>query len=214
MDRILLSIPLYAHIVWAYKAMSPVLYKETIMNFDLNKFEAAFAVSLDMVRGAEDVTKRELRALSRTVLEAVHVTGRIGYVNELVGVLSPVNKKVARLFFRHFTGFHFDETANIFTKKSGKRYLDAKKESEEFLADPNNNIWSWAERHIEVSPKTFKAEKLTKYIEGQLKMAAGAGVGHAGVLKAIMAGGITVNDLIEVLTAEGADVKEIPDAPF
>ncbi len=180
------------------------------MAFNREKFELMFIASLDMLANAEAVTKRELRALSRSVLEAVHVTENIGYVNQLMAVLTPVNKKVARHYFTHFTGFHFDDGLDRYTKKNKGVYAQAKKLSEEFLAEPHNNIWTWADRNIEIEPKPFDADKVAQYIAGALKKASGCGKGHKDVVLAIMKGGITVDDLMAVLNMAADQPAEQP----
>lgn len=175
--------------------------------FDIKKFEELFLASLDMVTNSEAVTKRELRNLSRTVLEATHETGNIGYVNKLVEVLSPANKKVARIFFTHFTGFHFDEASLIFTKKSGKRYMDAKAASLEFLADPHQNIWTWTDRHVEIVPKPFSADKLVTYMTGQIKKAGD----KRAVLRAVLGmDAFSADDIMAVLEAMGNKAEKKP----
>ena len=125
------------------------------MAFDKKVFEKEFKTRIDNLGKAEASVRAELNVLSRGVLEAVHATEQIGYVNQLLAVLTPVNRKAAVVFFKHFAGFHYDEATRMFTKKSKKRYEQAYKNAMEFLEDPNNNMFSWAERHIEVEQKPF-----------------------------------------------------------
>lgn len=162
-------------------------------------FLETFAVSLDAIQQAEAVTKRELLALSRTVLEFVHETGDIGPVNQLLAVLTPVNKKVAKLFFVHFTGFHFDDVSMLFVKKSKKRYADALVAAREFLADPHNNIWTWAARHVEVEAKPFTADKVKTYMVKAMKEAAAAGLTELEVFRAVFKAGFKVETIIAML---------------
>lgn len=125
------------------------------MAFDKKVFEKEFKTRIGNLGKAEASVRAELNVLSRGVLEAVHATEQIGYVNQLLAVLTPVNRKAAVVFFKHFAGFHYDEATRMFTKKSKKRYEQAYKNAMEFLEDPNNNMFSWAERHIEVEQKPF-----------------------------------------------------------
>ncbi len=67
------------------------------MNFDKAVFNAAFEAAIIVLAGAEKITKETLKDLSRTVLVAHHATEDIGYINRLVDVLTPVNKKVATM---------------------------------------------------------------------------------------------------------------------
>lgn len=168
--------------------------------FNRAAFLEAFEVSLDAIAQAEMVTKRELMSLSRTVLEFVHETGDIGPVNRLMAVLTPVNKRVAKLFFVHFTGFHFDDTSMLFLKKSKKRYADALVAYREWIADPHNNIWTWAARHVEVEAKPFTADKVKAYMTKALKDAAAAGMSELDVFRGVFGAGFKVDTIIALLT--------------
>lgn len=132
------------------------------MAFDKKVFDKEFNTRLGKLGKAESSVRAELNVLSRGVLEAVHATEQIGYVNQLMAVLTPVNRKAATVFFKHFTGFHYDEATRMFTKKSKKRYDQAHKDAMAFLQDPNNNMFSWAERHIEVEQKPFDQASFLK----------------------------------------------------
>lgn len=177
------------------------------------QFSVLFAASLAELGKAEDVTRRELRTISRNLLSGIHgwedamLIGDVQFINQVIPVLTPINRKVYVLFMKHFAGFHFDDKLNIFTKKSAKRYADAKKDAQEFLADPNNNMFSWADRHIEIAPKPFDEKGITKYIEGQLKKAVGAGKGQADVVRAVFAAGIKA-DVVVAIMAKMADEAE------
>jgi len=171
--------------------------------FDKSTFEKSFAVAIEKLAVSESVTKRELRDLSRTVLEAWHATGNVVYANKLLGVLSPINKKTAIVFFKHFSGFHFDEVMGAFDHKSKKRYEKAHIDCVKFLADPNNNIWSWAERHIEVAHKPFDVGSVQKYMTKAIKDAAGVGLSHADLLKAVFKAGIDPACIIQVMDELG-----------
>ena len=190
------------------------------------QFAEMFAASCDALRQSEDVTRRELRGLSRSLLGALHgledplLQGDIQFINRLIPVLTPINRKVYVVFMQHFGGFHFDEALQQFTKKSAKRYAEARQECVEFLADPNNNLFSWGTRHIEVNVRPFDPKAVTKYIEGQLKKAAGAQLGQDAVIRAVFDAGIKVDVVMGIIAKlaeekaaiEGAQKKE--DAPF
>lgn len=167
--------------------------------YDRAAFLEAFAVSLDAIAQAETVTKRELMGLSRSILEFVHETGDIGPVNQLLAVLTPVNKRVCKLFFVHFTGFHFDDVSMLFVKKSKKRYADALVSAREFLADPHNNIWTWAARHVEVEAKPFTADKVKAYMVKALKDAQAAGMSELDVFRGVFKAGFKVDTIIAML---------------
>lgn len=189
------------------------------MAFNRVKFLETFAASLDMLRQSEQVTKRELRELSRSVLDALHngddgeqgklaaIKGDIQFVNTLMNALTPINRKVAVLYFQHFTGFHFDVKENRFTKKDGKRYLTCVAASAEFLAEPGNNLWTWAERNIVVEPKPFDLKKVTQFIDNALKK---TNQDELGVLRAVLDGGVKVGTIIALMHQLGIEAARQP----
>lgn len=194
---------------------------EKIM-FDRKVFEKDYNARIGRLGKAEKSVREELNVLSRSVLEAVHATENIGYVNKLLGCLTPVNRKAAVVFFKHFTGFHYDEAVRSFTKKSKKRYDDAHKASLEFLQDPHNNMFSWAERHIEVEQKPFEAlaflKKQQKAFATALQTARDHGISQKELFSMLFKSeegkpGIDAAALVEVLAAMGeVEVKEAPEA--
>ena len=179
--------------------------------FDKAVFEAAFGIALIALASSEKVTKENLKKLSRTVLEAVHVTGDIGYVNRLIEVLTPVNKKTAIVYFKHFAGFSFDDALGIFTKKSKKRYDEANTLSNEFLEDPLNNIWTWAARNIVVEQRAFTLDVVTNNVKMYLQKAKDSGLSDKDVMRAIIKGGITADCILGIMDELGYDaVEETP----
>jgi hypothetical protein len=176
--------------------------------FNKQAFESAFAVSILALAGSEKITKAELQGLSRTVLEAWHATGDHSYGNRLIGILTPVNKKVAVQFFLHFSGFSFDDKLGAFAGKSKKRYELAHKESMAFLEDPMNNIWSWADRNIEIVKKEFTLDQVTDGIKGYLKKANKENIPQVDVLRAIFKGGISVDSILALMDELGLEAEE------
>jgi predicted RecB family nuclease len=175
--------------------------------FDRAGFDKIFTGALLRLKRSEMITRQSLMVLSRTVLEAHHATEDVGYVNRLIEVLTPVNRKVAVLYFTHFGGFHYDESLARFTKKSGKRYDEADKLSTIFLEDPLNNIWSWATRNIEIQKKDFELAQVTAYMGNVLKKAAKAGVSQADLLRAVLKAGIQPDALVAMLDDLGEPEK-------
>lgn len=177
--------------------------------FDKKVFELAFAKALKRIASAEKVTKEALRDLSRTILEAWHTTGDVSYANKLLAVLTPVNKKVFIEYAKHFSGFRFDDQTNMFTGKSKKHYDDAHKLCVAFLEDPLNNIWTWAERNIEIAPKAFDLKDVTKWASNAIKKAQKENVSKGDLLAAMFEGGFELDDLLKVMDKLGyqADVK-------
>ena len=186
------------------------------MAFDKKVFDKEFNRRIGQLGKAEASVRAELNVLSRGVLEAVHATEQIGYVNQLLAVLTPVNRKAAVVFFKHFAGFHYDEVTRMFTKKSKKRYEQAHKNAMEFLQDPNNNMFSWAERHIEVEQKPFDQASFLKaqhkaFIRA-VQQARDNGIDQKELFAAMFKPeegkpGLDVNALVAVL--EAMDVVEV-----
>lgn len=175
--------------------------------FNKEKFESAFAVSVEALRVSERTTKAELMALSRLVLEAVHATENIAYVNDLLAVLTPMNKQTAELYFAEFSGFHMWE--GKFSKKDKKNYDAVKQKALEFLADPLNNIWTWATRNVKVEPKEFDLSKVTKSMETFMKKADKENMSQADVLRAVFKAGFKLDALIVALSeVDGLSIAE------
>lgn len=170
-----------------------------INKFDRKAFDKTFQSKLKKLGGAERITKQMLAELSREVLEQLHTNEDIRPVNSMMAVLTPVNRKVLLQFFVALSGFKVDEETAIFTEKNKGSYGKKRAAAEEFLADPENNVWTWADRHIEVAPKEFKLESVTKGIIGFFEKAQKANIDRAEVLKAIIAGGIKTEELVAIM---------------
>lgn len=182
--------------------------------FNRGSFETAFAQALDALGQAESITRRELRDISRNILTAIHCTEDSGFLNRLIAVLTPVNKKVMVSFLRHFSGFHYDERTELFTKKNKPTYEKSAKRAEEFLAEPHNNVWTWAERNIEVKVKPFDLAAITKQFSNILKKADENGINQKEVFKAVLAGGMSIDTMIDMLDELGfAEVIEPESTP-
>lgn len=184
--------------------------------FDRKVFEKTFNASIRKLTASEGISKDMLKALSRSVIEAHHATGNNGYINKLIAVLSPMNKKACIVFFKHFSGYHYDEEACLFVGKRKKRYDAAHKESMEFLQDPNNNLWSWAERHIEVEQKPFNPESFKasfkKSFEMNLQKARDNGISQSDMLKLVLQAGVEINTLIDLMGE--MELVNVEEAPF
>lgn len=164
----------------------------------------------------EAVTKQLLGELSREVL-SIHlpVTNtdiggincygftihNVNVVNKLLSVLSPVNKRVARIFFINFLPYTFDSETNTFGKMLKK---DSARDTKHlaiasFLHEADNNIWTYQEEHInmEAKPVDYSA-KISKTIASALKADKG-GMSASEVLQAVFAGGVSVADVIAML---------------
>lgn len=165
--------------------------------FDKLNYDPKFNASLKALAKSEKVTRAELLDLSRSVLEAIHATQDIAYVNRVLDVLTPMNKRTAVLFFKEFSGFQCDE--GVFTRKDKKNYEKASAAAVAFLEDPLNNIWSWAERNVAIEPKKFALEDVTKWMERTIKKAGDEGVSQADVLRAIFKAGVDAEALAAIM---------------
>lgn len=183
--------------------------------FDLKTFPAVYAASVAALAGSERITRTELSTLSRITLEALHTEaegnkayGDIRIINDILPILTPVNRQVVTEFFKEFSGFSFDGKNKRFTSKDKKNYDEAVVLSEEFLEDPLNNLWTWANRNVEVTKKEFN---ISQAMGTLLKKAHNKGVSNNDILKAVMSNGLSVDDLIAFMgTIAGIeiDVKE------
>ena len=119
---------------------------------------------------AEKVTKALLGELSRDLLAyvAVQESWDVAAINRLLAVLTPINKKTAVLFFSHFLPFSFNKDEGNFGAMAKNKEKKAKDKEESlakvgvFLADEDNNIWTYAEENIKVEQKPVDyAAKIT-----------------------------------------------------
>lgn len=181
--------------------------------FNRGQFETAFAITIETLANAESITRRELRNISRDILTAIHCTEDSAFLNRLINVLTPVNKKVMVHYLSHFSGFHYDDKSEMFTKKNKPYYAKALALSTEFLAEPHNNVWTWAERNIDITPKPFDVSAITKYMQGALKKAMDNGLTQKDVMKAVFASGLEVDSLFDVLDELGYETGETTESP-
>lgn len=180
--------------------------------FDIKKFDVSFDASIKKLEGAEAIVRETLRELSRDVLYALHEHENIVYVNRLIQAkMTPINRKALVLFLQEFTGFHYNGEKKEFTKKDKAAYAEKKQKAIDFLEDPLNNFWTWAEREIEVERKPFDLKKVEQFITKSLKKAAEEGFTQADVIRSVLAGGLDVATLVEVLaTIEIPHQEEAP----
>ncbi len=170
---------------------------------EANQVKALYAV-INRLAKTERVTKELLGKLSRDILSLHLQEGEsqhdVRVINKLLSVLTPVNRKVMAKFGEYFLPYQFDAETCTF----GKLFLkDAKKERcylamGSFLAEPDNNVWTWQEEHINIEAKPANyAGDVTKAIAKALKHE----VAKGDLIRAIFDGGITADDLLEVMGA-------------
>ena len=167
--------------------------------FDKNQFDAAYKANVEKLAASEKITKELLRSMSRDVLEAHHETGDVAYINGLLGVLTPINRKVCVLFYKEFSGHLFSEDTKLFGKKDKKRYDDARKKSFDRLEDPNFNVFSWSDMHVEIEKKPFTLGKLQQQMSSLVKKAEENKISHADIIRAMFANGIEIGEFMKVV---------------
>ena len=179
---------------------------------------------LEAIAAAEKITRSELGNLSRELLVYVPDTQDIDIVNRLLGVLTPMNRKTAILFFTHFLPWQVENDADGTFNRFGKMLQGEKKIAKrmdaitEFLKDESNNIWTWADENVQIDKKKdFKgmiAKAIKKALEGDEKSDTPA-LSKDEVFAAIFDGGITLEDLLVALDTktQGVDMSvQMPEA--
>ena len=183
--------------------------------YDQAKYKTSFDKRVATLEKSEGVTRETLRELSREVVFILHQHGNIHYVNALLKAnITGLNKKGLMQFFKAFTGFNLQEDKEqenfgLFAKKSKSAYDKKRIEFLSLYEDPLFNFWSWAERELSVErePQVFDVSKVQKYIERSLKLASANHISQAEVLRAVLAGGVSMDTLLEVLNAESETVE-------
>ena len=170
-----------------------------VPQFSMEAFAAGFEKNLKALQKAEKITKDLLRDMSRDVLNAVHVTQDSGVINKLIAVLTPVNRKVAILFYKEFSGFNWDDEEVSFGKKNKKKYEDIKSKALLALEDPHFNIWTWADRNVQIEAKPLDLSKITVFAKNAIKKAEEQGIPQADILKAFFEGGFDAASLLAVM---------------
>ncbi len=189
--------------------------------FNRMGFETSYNKSIAKLGETEKVTRELLRSLSREVLEAHHATENVTYINQLIGVLTPMNRKTAILFFKEFSGFHFSKESQTFEKKDKKVYQFKSDMSDKFLEDPNNNIFSWYERNVkdpEMKPKATLIDTIKDRAKSWHERAKKEHISDADLLVAFFEGGIDPSAVVQALDKLGYDldvkVEAEPQAPL
>ena len=158
---------------------------------------------IDAIRASEKITKVELGLISRELLMYVPESKDIDAVNRLLNALTPMNYRTAQLFFSNFLPWTWDEKNNRFAAMSkGDKAVNGKLAMiKEFLDEPANTIWLWAERNIKLETvKTPFEERLTSLVAKALKGEKGLEpIDKKTIIASIMAGGVSAGDLINIM---------------
>lgn len=163
---------------------------------------------IEEIKGAERITKKALATLSRDLVQFVFLdkNDRIELVNECLGALSPMNKKAAILYFRHFLPWGFNERDERFEAKfdEGKKFERKWADATEFMADQNNNIWTWVQSNVDVE---FKVPNYSTMIANNIANALKGKKDSEGNYH----GALPVQDVIKAVIAGGIDGEQILD---
>ena len=180
---------------------------------------------IEEIAASEKITKLKLALISRDILAYVMDTNDIAAVNRLIGVLTPVNKRVSILYFKAMLPWeHEADTDGVFTRfgkktKGEKRLAKCQADMDAFLSDPDNNIWTWAEANVEVEAKKkdfggMIQRTVEQALKGDEKSDTPA-IDPMAVIQAVFAGGVNLEDVllaIEVEQKKKEAAEELQDA--
>jgi hypothetical protein len=145
-------------------------------------------------------------------LKFVFIDGNdtIELVNELLAVLTPMNKTIAIAFFKKHLPWGWLEEGQRFDKKfdEGKRYGKKWDDTIAFLEDPANDIWSWAKANLVtqfIVPNYQKmiTNAVSNAMAGKKNPDTGereGAISAVTILEAVVAGGVSADDLLEVFS--------------
>lgn len=164
---------------------------------------------------AEKVTKDILGILSRDVVEYIMLDNGEGkpsedsqVANRLLGCLTPMHRKVTEKFLRSVIAFHWDDENKKFIGKDKKNWQAKQEKAKQLLSDRRSNIWTWADKNVEIIRKPLDFAKLNQAMGQLIKKADKAQLGHDNIIRAMLANGITGE---EILTVINAMANEAPD---
>jgi hypothetical protein len=187
--------------------------------------EASLVSLIEKVAKAERVTKEGLAELSYSLLHKWHHDQDPTLINMLLGkdrqgryMLTPLNHRIAIQYFQHFVGAssNWDEVKDYAIKGGNRKELvfgvktkNAQKRTferrESWLSSTDNNIWEWSkEAKMEAKPVDL-ADRVTKSVKKALEGDEKNGIDPLSidvVLDAVLAAGVSVDDLFKVLHSE------------
>ncbi|AJT60705.1 hypothetical protein [Citrobacter phage CVT22] len=196
--------------------------KAPVVGFDYANVDAkALNVRILKITKAENIVHAELAAFSREVLAYVLRTKDITPVSMLIGTddktgkprLTRNNQVVAMHFFSEFLPFTTEGKASdgtlTFGKVKGERTLEkCTKAINDFLYNPESNIWTWAKENVQTEKKPVDyAAKIGNAITAAMDEKKG-NMSKQEVLTTILRNGIDLNDLLAVaeMLAKGEQV--------
>lgn len=178
---------------------------------------------IEAIANAEKITRVELAGVSRELLLYVPDSDDIDMVNRLLGVLTPMNKKMCIEFFKHFLPWEVEENKdgefNRFGKRSKKdKVVKRKLEAiTKFLSDEDNTVWTWGKDNLNLYKVKPFAANITKAVEKALAgdetdNGSTPALSHADVIGAVLAGGISIEDLLDAVDM-ATGIKDITPEP-
>ena len=156
---------------------------------------------IERISNAERITKAELSALSRELLEYITLNGSpdIDAVNRTVAVLTPMNKQTAVLFFKSFIPHKEEEGLFKGKLKGEKKLTEFYDSAKAFLSNPDNDIWSWAKDNVQLEqkPKDY-FDKITKLVQRALSDE-NEGLNEQDIIAAILKAGVSAESIIGMM---------------
>jgi len=180
---------------------------------------AMLDVKINALTQASKITKKQLGELSRDLLTYIHVQNStdVDAINRTINALTPVNKTMASMFFKRFIPWTMSE--DNFTKKQGaKQCAKCLVRTTEFLADANNNIWSWAAESVELNELKAATTKPKAYADKIAKLVIKAlgdeneddRISADDVMKALLSTPISLNDLVKAVSDREKSAADKP----
>ena len=188
---------------------------EFAMDNAVHRLHNVVHARFDAIAAAEKITRQELGLLSREALTYVVESQDIEFVNRLLGVLTPVNRRASILYFQHFLPWEVEHDKegnfNRFAKKmQGEKKIHKRLELiAAWLADEANNLWTWADDNIEMKQKDFKsavARAIKQALKGDEKTNTDP-LSVMDLMSAIFEGGVTIDMMMEGIVSKEEQIK-------
>lgn len=176
-----------------------------------NNMKAHIYGLINEIAAAEKITRAKLAILSRDLLTYVMDTKDVDALNRLCQVLTPMNRKLAFLYFAEFLPWKVEEDEKGDPTRFGKM-IEGKKKIDRinerranWLADENNNIWLWGKENTDLKKKKNFVGMIEKAIEKALKgdeETDTPALTQAEVVATVIKAGVDIDTLLE-----GVEVK-------
>ena len=178
-------------------------------------FESLVA-RISEIRDCERITKSQLSSFSREALAFVMDSKDVRIVNMILGVddnnksiLTPANRRIANRYFAAMLPFQHEGDMDgqiVFTKMKARVTDKYAIKISAFLAVPSNDIWTWQKENIQMEPKEI--DYTGKLTTATKKALSDGHVTELDALKAVLAGGISVEAMLALVSEMTAPVEE------